>query len=86
MFIEALGWCRPITVHDPWISFDLHHWSLRLQSWGGGGGGLVIYLNTNWDYKVISDDIVSKLWERQIVEIIDPSNKLRNKIIVGNNI
>ena len=49
-------------------------------------GGLVIYLNTNWDYNVISDDIVSKLWERQIVEIIDPSNKLRNKIIVGNNI
>ena len=47
-------------------------------------GGLVIYLNTNWDYKVISDDTVSKLWERQIVEIIDPNNKLRNKIIVGN--
>ena len=49
-----------------------------------GGGGLVIYLNTNWDYKVISDDTVSKLWERQIVEIIDPNNKLRKKIIVGN--
>ena len=47
-------------------------------------GGLVIYLNTNWDYKVISDDTVSKLWERQIVEIIDPNNKLRKKIIVGN--
>ena len=47
-------------------------------------GGLVIYLNTNWDYKVISDVSVSKLWERQIVEITDPNNKLRNKIIVGN--
>ena len=47
-------------------------------------GGLVIYLNTNWDNKVISDDTVSTLWERQIVEIIDPNNKLRNKIIVGN--
>ena len=47
-------------------------------------GGLVIYLNTNWDNKVISDDTVSKLWERQIVEIINPNNKLRNKIIVGN--
>ena len=41
-------------------------------------------MNTNWDYKVISDDTVSKLWERQIVEIIDPNNKLRKKIIVGN--
>ena len=46
--------------------------------------GLVIYLNTNWDYKVKSDDTVSKLSERQIVEIIDPNNKLRKKIIVGN--
>ena len=51
-------------------------------------GGLVIYWNTNWntnwDYKVISDDTVSKLWERQIVEIIDLSTKLRNKIVIGN--
>ena len=46
-------------------------------------GGIVIYLNTNWDYNVISDYTVSKLWERQIVEVINPSNKLRNKIIYG---
>ena len=43
-------------------------------------GGLVIYVNTNWDYKLIWDDTVSKLWERQIVEIID----LNIKIIVEN--
>ena len=27
---------------------------------------------------------LSTLWERQIVETIDPNNKLRNMIIVGN--
>ena len=74
---------RPITVHDPWISFDLH-WSLCLQSWGDSYNLYTWKLDTNWDYKVISDDTVSKLWERQIDEIIDPNNKLRNKIIVGN--
>ena len=47
-------------------------------------GGLVMYLNQRWDYNLKTCDTVSKLWERQIVEIIDPNVKLRKKIIVGN--
>ena len=47
-------------------------------------GGLVMYLKQRWDYNLKTCDTVSKLWERQIVEIIDPNVKLRKKIIVGN--
>ena len=47
-------------------------------------GGLVMYLNQRWDYNLKTCDTVSKFWERQIVEIIDPNVKLRKKIIVGN--
>ena len=35
-------------------------------------GGLVIYLNKKWEYKLITDDTDSKLWERQIIEIFNP--------------
>ena len=47
-------------------------------------GGLVMYLNQRWDYNLKTCDTVSKFWERQIVEIIDPNVKMRKKIIVGN--
>ena len=47
-------------------------------------GGLVMYLNQRWDYNLKTCNTVSKFWERQIVEIIDPNDKLRIKIIVGN--
>ena len=43
-----------------------------------------MYLNQRWDYNLKTCDTVSKFWERQIVEIIDPNVKLRKKFIVAN--
>ena len=47
-------------------------------------GGLVIYLNKKWEYKLKTDVTESKLWERQIIEIYDPNKTQRNKLVIGN--
>ena len=47
-------------------------------------GGPVIYLNKKWEYKLITDDTDSKLWERQIIEIFNPIKTQRQKIVIGN--
>ena len=47
-------------------------------------GGLVIYLNKKWEYKLIADVTKSKLWEKQIIEIFDPNKNQRQKIVIGN--
>ena len=47
-------------------------------------GGLVIYLNKKWAYKLIADGNDSKLWERQIIEIFNPNKAQRQKLVIGN--
>ena len=47
-------------------------------------GGLVIYLNDIWNYDIITCDTDSHIWERQIIEITNPSNIARKKITIGN--
>ena len=48
-------------------------------------GGLVIYLHNKWDYVLKTCNTVSKLWERQITEVYDPTNtSKRRNIIIGN--
>ena len=41
-------------------------------------GGLVIYLNKKWEYKLIADVTESKLLEKQIIEILTPT-KIKDK-------
>ena len=47
-------------------------------------GGLVIYLNKKWDYTIKATNTLSKLWEKQVIEIFDPKRTLKRKIVVGN--
>ena len=47
-------------------------------------GGLVIYLKKKWEYRLNSDVTKLKLWERQIIEIFDPNETQRNKLVIGN--
>ena len=47
-------------------------------------GGLVIYLKKKWEYKLRADVTDSKLWEKQIIEILDPNKNQRQKIVIGN--
>ena len=47
-------------------------------------GGLVIYLHNKWDYVLKTCNTVSKLWERQIIEVYDPTNTFKRNIIIGN--
>ena len=46
-------------------------------------GGLVIYLNDIWNYDIITCDTDSHIWERQIIEITNPSNIARKMITIG---
>ena len=39
--------------------------------------GLVIYLHSIWDYVLKTCNTVSKLWERQIIEVYDPTNTFK---------
>ena len=76
------GALQVVCLHESWFSADTDlslyiipgYHLISTGRYASNHGGLVIYLNTNWDYKVISDDTVSNFWERQIVEIIDPNN------------
>ena len=47
-------------------------------------GGLVMYLNKKWEYKLIAEGTDSKLWERQIIEIFNPNKAQRQEIVIGN--
>ena len=47
-------------------------------------GGLVIYLNKKWEYKLVIDVTESKLWEKQIIEIFNPNKNRRQKLVIGN--
>ena len=47
-------------------------------------GGFIMYLSKKWHYSIKTCDTTSKIWERQIVEIINPNASHRRKIIVGN--
>ena len=47
-------------------------------------GGLVINLNKKWDYSIKATNTLSKLCEKQVIEIFDPKRTLKRKIVVGN--
>ena len=47
-------------------------------------GGLVIYLHNKWYYVLKTYNTVSKLWERQIIEVYDLTNTFKRSITIGN--
>ena len=47
-------------------------------------GGLVIYLSDIWNYEDKTCYTDSQIWERQIIEISNPSTSARNKITIEN--
>ena len=75
-------WISSGTDLSPYIIPGYHLISTPHYDWSHGG--LVIYLSEKWNYNIKTDDTVSKLWERQIIEICDPNKKLKRKIVIGN--
>ena len=54
-----------------------------MHHYASNHGGLVIYLHNVWDYVLKTCNTVSKLWERQIFEVYDPTNTFKHNIIIG---
>ena len=83
---------QAICLQETWFSSetDLSLYSIpgyhmiSTGHYASNHGGLVIYLNKKWEYKLIADVTESKLWEKQIIEIFDPNKNQRQKIIIGN--
>ena len=47
-------------------------------------GGLLIYLNKRWTYKIRNCVTDSQIWEKQIIEIFHPNTFGRRGIMIGN--
>ena len=75
-------WISSGTDLSPYIIPGYH--LISTPHYTSSHGGLVIYLSEKWNYYIKTDDTVSKLWERQIIEICDPNKKLKRKIVIGN--
>ena len=75
-------WISSGTDLSPYIIPGYH--LISNPHYASSHGGLVIYLSEKWNYTIKTDNTVSKLWERQIIEIFDPNKKLKRKIVSGN--
>ena len=69
-------WISSGTDLSPYIIPGYH--LISTPHYASSHGGLVIYLNEKWNYNIKTDDTVSKLWERQFIEICDPNKKRDN--------
>ena len=47
-------------------------------------GGLLIYLNKMWTYKIRNSVTDSQIWEKQIIKIFHPNTFGRRGIMIGN--
>ena len=70
-------WISSETDLSPYIIPGYH--LISTPHYASSHGGLVIYLSEKWDYTIKTDDTVSKLWERQIIEISDPKKNSNGK-------
>ena len=75
-------WFSANTDLSPYIIPGYH--IISTGHYASNHGGLVIYLNNIWNYDIITCDTDSHIWERQIIEITNPSNIARKKITIGN--
>ena len=75
-------WFSANTDLSPYIIPGYH--IISTGHYASNHSGLVIYLNDIWNYDIITCDTDSHIWERQIIEITNPSNIARKKITIGN--
>ena len=75
-------WFSANTDLSPYIIPGYH--IISTGHYASNHGGLVIYLNDIRNYDIITCDSDSHIWERQIIEITNPSNIARKKITIGN--
>ena len=75
-------WFSANTDLSPYIIPGYH--IISTGHYASNHGGLVIYLNDIWNYDIITCVTDSHIWERQIIEITNPSNIARKKITIGN--
>ena len=79
-------------LQGTWVPFDTDlslyvipdYHLISTSRYASSHGGLIMYLSKTWDYSIKTCDTTSKIWERQIVAIFNPSANQRRKIIVGN--
>ena len=62
------NWFSPETDLSLYIIPGYH--IISTGRYASNHGGLVIYLIKKWEYKIKTDVTESKLWERQIIEIL----------------
>ena len=74
-------WFTANTDLSPYIIPGYH---ISTGRYASNHGGLVIYLSDIWNYEVKTCNTDSQIWERQIIEISNPSTSARNKITIGN--
>ena len=75
-------WFSANTDLSPYIIPGYH--IISTGCYASNHGGLVIYLNDIWTIDIITCDTDSHIWERQIIEITNPSNIAGKKITIGN--
>ena len=81
-----------VCLQETWVSSDTDlspymipgYHLISISHYASSHGGFIMYLSKKWHYSIKTCDTTSKIWERQIVEIIDPNASHRRKIIVGN--
>ena len=76
------SWFSCETDLSPYIIPGYH--MISTGHYASNHGGLVIYLNKKWEYKLIADGTDLKLWVRQSIEIFNPNKAQRQKIDIGN--
>ena len=75
-------WFTANTDLSPYIIPGYH--IISTGRYASNHGGLVIYLSDIWNYEVKTCNTDSQIWERQIIEISNPSTSARNKITIEN--
>ena len=76
------SWFSSDTDLSPYMISGYH--MISTGHYASNHGGLVIYLNDSWNYKLKSCQTDSHIWEKQIIEIFNPHDLKKKAIIIGN--
>ena len=76
------SWFSSDTDLSPYVISGYH--MISTGHYASNHGGLVIYLNDSWNYKLKSCQTDSQIWEKQIIEIFNPNNLTKKTNIIGN--
>ena len=76
------SWFSSDTDLSPYMISGYH--LISTGHYASNHGGLVIYLNDSWSYKLKNCQTDSQIWEKQIIEICNPNDLRKKAIIIGN--